>query len=97
MVHGECKVDSRRVLIPGEDRGLPRRDLTENHFIDQAKGSMLLDLACMKRRSRYVKSRESRNLDQAQFRGIESSFGLFKGKSHRVGGSRFNRSADAKT
>jgi hypothetical protein len=85
----------RRVFIPGEDRGLPHWELTENHFIDQAKRSVLLDLACMKRRSRDVKSRVSRNLDQAQFSGIESPLGLLKGKSHRLACSRFSSSTDA--
>lgn len=39
-----------------------RRELTENHFIHQTKRSTLLDLAGMKRRSRNVESRISRNL-----------------------------------
>ena len=69
-----------------EKGDLPRRELTENHFIHQAERSTLLDLAGMKRRSRDVKSRISRNLDQTQLRGVESALGLLKGKSHCLAG-----------
>jgi hypothetical protein len=97
MVHAECKVYASRVSVPNEGGSLPHWELTENHFIDQAKRSMLLDLARMKRCSRDVKSWVSHNLDQTQLSGIESPLGLLKGKSHRLGGSRFSRSAAAKT
>ena len=82
-------------LYPKKTRGLLGRELPENHFIDQAKRSMLLDLACMKRCSRDVKSRVSPNLDQAKFRGIESPFGLLKGKGYRLAGSRVRSSTHA--
>lgn len=83
------------VFMPGERGDLPRRELTENHFIHQAERSTLLDLAGMKRRSRDVKSWISRNLDQTQLRGVESALGLLKGMSQRLAGGRFSRSTDA--
>jgi hypothetical protein len=73
-----------------------RWELSENHFIDQAKRSMRLDLPSVKRDSCDVKSRVSRNLDHTQFGGIESPLGLLKGKGYRLAGSRFSRSTDAK-
>ena len=78
-----------------EARNLLRRELTEHHFIHQAKRSSLLNLAAMKRRSRNVKTRVFRNLNQTQFRGIESDFGLLKSESHRLVCGRFSRSPDA--
>ena len=42
---------------------LLRREFAENHFIHQAEGCTLLDLAGMKRRSCNVKSRISCNLN----------------------------------
>jgi hypothetical protein len=79
----ECLCQTTKALL--------RPDLTENHFIDQAKRSVLLDLACMKRCSRDVKSRVFRNVDHAQVSSIESPLGLLKGESHRLGGSRCGR------
>jgi hypothetical protein len=63
----------------------------QNHFVYQAKRSTLLDLACMTRCSRDVKSRVASNLDHTRFRGIESPLGLLQGKSNRLTGSRFGR------
>ena len=90
MVHDECKVGiAVGQLYPRKTRGLLCRKLTENHFIDKAERRMLLDLACMKRCSRDVKSRVSPILDQTKFRGIESPLGLLKRKGYRLTGSRF--------
>src|SRR6476469_8454453 len=96
MVHEEYNVGiAVGQLYPKKTRGLLGRGLPENHFIDQAKRSMLLDLACMKRCSRDVKSRVSPNLDQTKFRGIESPLGLLKGKVYRLAGSRVRGSTHA--